>query len=250
MSRRTLISAGAVIAVLTAIAATIVPAAHGFAPAKAAVINAAPGWPDLPVSDFSSEITNPWFPLKVGSSWVSKGVKDGRPTVDTYTVTGQTKTIEGVKASVIRDVLTVHGKAIEATWDWYAQDKQGNVWYFGEDTKELNAQGKVTSTAGTWQAGVKDARPGIYMPAHPATGKGGYQEYLAGVALDRFTMVKYGAAIKVPYGSFRNALMSQETTALEPGVLDHKFYVKGIGQVAEVSVKGPVEKSFLVTRHK
>lgn len=206
----------------------------------------APGWPTMPASDFATTIDNPWFPLVKGRSWVSTGVKEGKPTVDTYTVTGQNKQIIGVTCSVIRDRLTVHGKVAEATWDWYAQDKQGNVWYLGEDTKEYDAAGNVTSTAGTWQTGVNGGGAGIFMPANPQVGMGGYQEYLTGQALDQYKVVSMNASVKVPYGSFNNALQTSETTALEPGVQDAKYYVKGIGQVAEETVKGPKETSFLV----
>jgi len=212
-----------------------------------ATITAAPGWQNAAPSDFGTTIDNPWFPLKKGASWVSKGVKDGKPTLDTYVVTGQAKVILGVTCSVIKDTLTVHGRPIEATSDWYAQDKQGNVWYFGEDTKEFDAAGNVTSTAGTWQSGVNGARPGIFMPADPQVSQGGYQEYLSGQALDRFRIISMTASVKVPAGSFAQAMQTRETTALEPGVVDHKVYVKGIGQVAEQTVKGPKETSFLVS---
>jgi hypothetical protein len=211
-------------------------------------VSVAPGWPAMAASDFVAAIDNPWFPLKAGTSWVSRGVKDGKPTVDHYVVTGQTKQIEGVPCNVIRDTLTSNGKVVEATWDWYAQDKQGNVWYFGEDTKEYNAGGKVTSTAGTWEAGVKGAMAGIYIPAHPRIGAGGYQEFYAGQALDKFVVISLSASVRVPYGSFTGALETQETTALEPNVVDHKYYVKGLGQVGEVSVKGPKETALLVSR--
>ncbi len=218
------------------------------APASASpgMITAAPGWPAVSASDFVSTIDNPWFPLKTGTKWVSKGIKDGKPTVDRFTVTGQTKVIQGVTCSVIRDALTQKGKVVEGTWDWYAQDKQGNVWYFGEDTKDYNAAGQVTTTAGTWQTGVNGAAPGIFMPADPQVGQGGYQEYLQGQALDKYKVISLTASINVPYGSFTSCLETQESTALEPSVLDHKYYVKGIGQVAEESVKGPKETSFLV----
>jgi hypothetical protein len=216
------------------------------ASAPAAVINPAPGWPARLPSDFVRVISNPWFPLRTGTTWVSRGVKDGKPTVDTYAVTGQTKLILGVTCSVIKDTLTAHGKVIEQTSDWYTQDRQGNVWYFGEDTAEYNAAGQVTSTSGTWQAGVAGARPGIFMPANPQIGMGGYQEYLPGQALDHYTVVSLGAPVRVPYGSFAHALTMHETTALEPGVLDGKAYVKGIGQVAEQTIKGAKETSLLV----
>jgi hypothetical protein len=209
-------------------------------------ITAAPGWPPVSARGFVSTIDNPWFPLRTGTKWVSTGIKDGRATVDHFTVTGQTKVILGVTCSVIRDALTQKGKVVEGTWDWYAQDKQGNVWYFGEDTKDYNAAGQVTTTAGTWQAGVNGAAPGIFMPADPQVGQGGYQEYYKGQALDHYKVISLSGSIKVPSGSFTGCLETQETTALEPGVLDHKYYVKGIGQVAEETVKGPKETSFLV----
>ena len=141
---------------------------------------------------------------------------------------------------------TVHGNPVENTWDWYAQDKQGNVWYLGEDTAELNAAGEVTTTAGSWQSGVDGAAPGIFMPADPTIGAGGYQEYYEGEALDRYKVVSLSASITVPYGSFTDCLMTRETTELEPGIVDHKYYVKGIGQVAEQMVKGGRETSLLV----
>jgi hypothetical protein len=228
------------VAVAGASPATIATSARG-------VIPAAPGWPSVSTTDFVTTIDNPWFPLKVGSSWVSRGIKDGKQTMDTFTVTAKTKTILGVPCTVVRDVLKQHGQVVEATWDWYAQDKQGNVWYFGENTRDYNAAGKVISTAGTWKAGVKGARPGIFMPAAPQVGKGGYQEYLKGQALDRYKVTSFSGSITVPYGSFTNALVTRETTVLEPAVVDQKLYVKGLGQVAERSLKGPKETSFLVS---
>jgi hypothetical protein len=226
------------------------PTATATATVAPGMIEAAPGWGNVSASDFATSITNPWFPLKTGAVWVSRGIKDGKATIDTYRVTGQTKVILGVTCSVIRDALTQKGKVVEGTWDWYAQDKQGNVWYFGEDTKDYNASGQVTSTAGTWQAGVNGARPGVFMPANPQVGMGGYQEYYPGQALDKYKIIKLATSVTVPYGSFKSALETQETTALEPGVLDHKYYVKGIGQVAEQTVKGPKETSFLAKLRK
>ena len=209
------------------------------------MVQAAPGWKSVPASDFVRTVDNPWFPLVKGYTWVSRGVRDGKPTVDIFRATGQTKVIEGVTCTVVRDVTTVHGKPTEKTLDWYAQDKQGNVWYFGEDTAEFDAAGKVTTTAGSWQSGVNGAAPGIFMPADPTVGAGGYQEYYKGQALDQYKVVSLNGSVNVPYGSFKRALLTKETTALEPGIVDHKYYVKGIGQVAEETVKGPQETSFL-----
>jgi hypothetical protein len=218
--------------------------------ATAAMITPAPGWSPVAASEFVPTIDNPWFPLKTGAEWTSKGIKDGQPTVDHYVVTGQTKQILGVTCSVIKDTLTAKGKVVEGTWDWYAQDAQGNVWYFGEDTKEYDAAGNVKSTAGTWQAGVNGATPGIFMPADPQIGQGGHQEYLKGQAEDQFKVISLTGSVTVPAGTFTNCLETQETTALEPGVVDHKFYVKGIGQVSESTVKGPKETSLLVSYKK
>ena len=166
--------------------------------------------------------------------------------MDTYTVTGQTKQIEGVTCSVIRDVLTVHGKPIEATWDWYAHGQaRRNVWYFGEDTREFDAAGNVTSTAGTWQSGVNGAAPGIFMPADPDHRRRRLPGVLQGRGAGPVRGHQLSASIAAPYGSFKDCLETKETTALEPGVVDRKFYVKGIGQVAEETVKGPKETSYL-----
>ena len=240
---------------LTVVMAAIVGACGSSTPAPsgspspsstgAGIVQAAPGWKSIPASDFVRTVDNPWFPLVKGYTWVSTGVKDGRPTVDTFRATGQTKVIEGVTCTVVRDVTTVHGRPVEKTLDWYAQDKQGNVWYFGENTAEFNAAGKVTTTAGTWQSGVDGAAPGIFMPADPTVGAGGYQEYYKGQALDQYRIVSLNGSVTVPYGSFKQALLTKETTALEPGIVDHKYYVKGIGQVAEETVKGPRETSLL-----
>jgi hypothetical protein len=218
------------------------------ASASAAVIKAAPGWPDRKSGDFVRKIDNPWFPLLPGMRWVSTGVKDGKKSVDHYVVTQKTKDILGVAATVVRDTLTQKGKVVEGTWDWYAQDKQGNVWYLGERTREYNSAGQVISKSGSWQTGVKGARPGIFMPAHPKIGAGGYQEYWPGQALDKYRIMSLSASVTVPYGTFtHNTLRTRETTALEPGIVDGKNYAKGIGQVAEQTVKGPKETSFLVT---
>ena len=128
--------------------------------AASGTIQVAPGWKPVAAADFVRTVDNPWFPLVTGYTWTSKGVKDGEPTVDVFTATGQTKVIEGVTCTVVHDVTTVHGKPVEKTWDWYAQDKQGNVWYMGEDTAELDKAGKVITREGSWQSGVDGAEPG------------------------------------------------------------------------------------------
>src|SRR5205814_656697 len=132
------------------------------------------------------------------------------------------------------------------TTDWYAQDRAGNVWYFGEATAELDAHGRVTSTEGSWRAGVNGARAGLFMPAHPRVGQRFRQEYFKGHAEDHFAVLSLAATARTPAASSRHALLTKEWTPLEPGVLDHKLYVRGIGLVKEQSVKGGNERAELV----
>jgi hypothetical protein len=198
-------------------------------------------------SDFSARVDNPWFPLEPGSTYVYRGIKDGRPSREVLKVTHQTKRIGGVPAVVVSDRLYVDGRLAERTTDWYSQDKRGNVWYFGEATAELDRQGRVTSTEGSWQAGRHGAVPGIYMPARPNVGQSFRQEFYKGHAEDHFRVVSLHATVKVAYTSSTRALLTKEWTPLEPGVIDHKFYVRGIGTVLEQAVKGGNERNELVS---
>src|SRR4051794_8662340 len=131
---------------------------------------------------FSAHVTNPWFPLAPGTTWVYQGGKDGKPSREVMTVTHRTKTIAGAPCAAVDDRLYLSGKLEERTTDWYTQDGKGNVWYFGETTAELDPSGKVKSTEGTWQAGRDRAKPGIFMPAHPRVGQSFRQEYYKGQA--------------------------------------------------------------------
>ena len=198
-------------------------------------------------ADFVAHVDNPWFPLTPGTVYVYRGIKDGKPSRDVVTVTHATRAIEGVRATSVHDDLYVEGRLAERTTDWYAQDRAGNVWYFGEDTAELDAKGRVTSREGSWLAGVHGARPGIYMPARPVVGRRGRQEYLKGHAEDHFRVVSLDASVSAPALSSRHALLTEEWTPLEPGVLDHKLYVRGIGTVLEHTVKGGSERNALVS---
>jgi len=201
--------------------------------------------PTIDPTNFRAVVDNPWFPLKPGSTYIYTGVKDGKPSRDVYTVTHTTKKIDGVLCVAINDQLSEAGKLFERTTDYYTQDLQGNVWYFGEATAELDPTGKVTSTEGSWLAGNNGAQPGIFMEADPVVGHAFRQEYDAGNAEDQYAVVSRASPINVPYGTFTNALLTKETTRLEPGVLDHKYYVKGVGEVAEITVKGPPERGVL-----
>ena len=186
---------------------------------------------------FTARVDNPWFPLQPGTTFVYTGTKDGKPSRDLLTVTHRTATIDGVPCAVLDDRLYLTGHLEERTTDWYTQDSHGNVWYYGEQTAELDAAGHVTSTQGSWQAGVHGAKPGIFMPAHPHVGQSARQEYFKGQAEDHFQVIGLAAS---------QVLLTEEWTPLEPAVLDHKLYVRGIGMVLEQSVKGPLERGELV----
>ena len=195
---------------------------------------------------FTANVTNPWFPLRPGSVYRYRGIKDGEPSREVMTVTRKTKTIDGAACVVVSDLLYIRGKLEERTSDYYTQDAKGNVWYFGEQTAELDANGKVKSTSGTWTAGVDGAKPGIFMFAHPSPGRSARQEYLQGEAEDHFQVLSMTVSAAVPFKSFRGAMLTKEWTPLEPGVIDHKYYVRGIGTVLEQTVKGGDERNELV----
>jgi hypothetical protein len=197
--------------------------------------------------NFVRRIDNPWFPLIPGTTFVYRGVKDRKTARDVYSVTSAAKTIQGVRCTAVRDRLYLAGRLEERTTDWYAQDRRGNVWYFGESTAELDKSGRVTSTEGSWQAGRDGAQAGIYMTALPRVGQVRRQEYYKGHAEDHFAVLTLRASVSVPYVSSRRALLTKEWTPLEPATLDHKYYVRGIGEVKEVTVKGPTERLELVS---
>jgi len=195
---------------------------------------------------FSANVTNPWFPLRRGSLYRYRGVKDGKPSREVMTVTDRTRMIDGAPTVVVSDLLYIHGKLEERTSDYYSQDAHGNVWYFGEDTAELEPSGKVTTREGTWHAGVDGAKPGIFMYAVPRVGQSARQEYLEGQAEDHFEVIATGKSVTVPFKRFGGVLLTREWTPLEPGVLDHKFYARGIGTVLEQTVEGGDERNELV----
>jgi hypothetical protein len=199
---------------------------------------------------FVAHVDNPWFPLVPGTVYVYRGVKDGKPSRDVVRVTRTTRLIEGVRATAVRDLLYLDGRLEERTTDWYAQDRAGNVWYLGEATEELDAKGRVTSREGSWLAGVDGAKPGIYMPARPVVGATGRQEYLKGHAEDHFRVAALNAKVTAPALSSKHALLTEEWTPLEPGVLDHKLYVRGVGTVLEQTVEGGDERNALISVHR
>jgi hypothetical protein len=202
--------------------------------------------PHVTPGDFSPSVTNPLFSLKPGRTLVYTGTKDEKNALNIFYTTSRTKVIDGVTTRVVEDRLYLDNVLEERTSDYYAQDRCGNVWYFGEDTATLDPQGHVISTEGSFHAGVDGAQPGVFMQAHPELGRRFRQEWYQGHAEDTFKVLSLSAPVTVPYGTFKDALKTEETTALEPTVVDNKYFVKGIGEVEELAVKGPLEKLQLV----
>ena len=202
--------------------------------------------PRIDPADFSPHVTNRRFPLTPGKILVYTGIKDGKKALDLFAPSSRTRVIDGVRTRVVEDRGYLGNVLEERTSDYYAQDRCGNVWYFGEDTATLDRHGHVVDTEGTWHAGVDGAQPGVFMQAHPQLGRRFRQEWYQGQAEDVFKVIDHSAPVTVPYGSFRHALRTAETTALEPGIVDNKYYVKGIGEVAELAVRGPREEFKLV----
>jgi len=180
-------------------------------------------------------IDNPYFPLVPGTTFTYEGLKDGAPLRDVMTVTSATRTLMGVTVRVVRDQGFADGVLAEDTFDWYAQDDLGNVWYFGEDTRELDENGNVLTTEGSWEAGAGDNLPGILMKAQPRSGKTQRQEFAPDVAVDMATVLSVHRQITVPADTYRNVVLTKEFSCLEKGV-DHKWYAPGVGLVAELAL--------------
>jgi hypothetical protein len=194
--------------------------------------------PHINPAEFTTTIDNEYFPMKPGTTFVYEGGAER----DEMTVTHDTKKVMGVECVVVDDRAWEGGKLIEQTYDWFAQDKKGTVWYFGEDTKEYE-NGKVVSTKGSWEAGVDGAKPGIIMQADPKVGQSYRQEYYEGEAEDMARVLSSNASVTVPYGSFDKVIETKEWTPLEPGFYEKKYYARGVGplgnpwDVALVDVK-------------
>ncbi len=202
--------------------------------------------PHIDPANFTARVDNPFFPLKVGTTMVYSGTKDGKKALDLVVASARTRVVDGVRTRIVEDRLFLDGVLEERTNDYYTQDRCGNVWYFGEDTATLDRHGRVISTEGSFHAGIDGAQPGVFMQARPQISRHFRQEWYRGQAEDVFRVVDRSAPVTVPYGAFQHALRTAETTALEPRVLDAKYYVRGIGEVVEVAVKGPREKLVLV----
>jgi hypothetical protein len=200
----------------------------------------------LDPAEFTTQIDNPYWPMKVGSRWVYRETDaEGTVTRVEVTVTDQTKTIQGIESVVVHDIVTEDGEVKEDTFDWYAQDTDGNIWYMGEDTKEYE-NGKVSSTKGSWEAGVDGAQAGIIVPAHPKPGLSYREEFYKGQAEDAAEVLTLEARADVPHGNFDPVLQTRNYTPLEPNLVEEKFYARGVGQVLAITISGGSDREVLV----
>ncbi len=201
--------------------------------------------PTIDPANFVRTVDNRYWPLLPGTHYHFEGVRGSTPQADDEVVLRQTKRIAGVTCTVVRDTVSEHGHAVERTFDWYAQDKQGNVWYMGEDSLELK-HGRLVRASDSWQTGVNGAKPGIIMPGNPQAGDAYRQEYYPpGDALDQARVLRLDGTITVPYGTFTHVLVTSERSPLEPQT-EQKYYAPGIGEVAERVVAGHHEEFQLV----
>jgi hypothetical protein len=202
---------------------------------------------NLDPADFTTKITNRYFPLRPGQLRVYRTLdRDGSTIRVTERVTDTTKLIaNGITARVVHVVDTQRGQKIEETFDYYAQDRAGNVWYLGEDTTFFR-NGQPYFKPDTWQAGVNGAQPGVIMPAKPRRGQRFRQEYSKDVAQDGVRVLGRVQQVEVPRHRFKRALLFEETTPLEPEVLDLFFFARGVGLVLAVEVAGGSERTELI----
>ena len=193
--------------------------------------------PTIDPADFVAAIDNPYLPLAPGSRWVYEGTVDGEVEHVEVVVTDERREVMGISAVVVRDTVTLDGEIHEDTYDWFAQDRAGNVWYLGEASTEYE-DGAPSSTEGSWEAGVDGALPGIVMPAAPEVGDAYRQEFDRGEAEDLAEVVRLAATETVPFGTFDDLLVTREWNPLDPDPVEEKYYAPGIGMVLEVVIRG------------
>jgi len=210
------------------------------ASALAAVIDPGDGGTytvDIEPAGFTSVVDNPFFPMLAGSVWQYEETNaDGDVQTDRVEVLDQHRTVMGVDTIVVHDVAKDEdGTIVEDTYDWYAQDSAGNVWYFGEDTTSYD-EGQ-SSTEGSWEAGVAGALPGVVMQSDPTVSESGYrQEYRAGVAEDMGQVIADTGKVTVPFGTFDDVIRTRDWSPLEPELIEEKTYARSIGVVREETV--------------
>jgi hypothetical protein len=202
---------------------------------------------NLNPSDFSADITNPYWPMKPGTRWIYRGVEQGESPQDIVIVaTATTKQLaNGITARVVRDTARSEGQIVEDTVDWYAQDSAGNVWYMGEQTAEFE-NGKIVSRAGSWEAGKDGALPGIMIPAQPKVGQKYRQEYKKGEAEDNGEVLATSNMVEVKAGRYEGSLVTLDTSTIEPDVVEFKFYAPNVGPLLALDVSGGAAREELV----
>jgi hypothetical protein len=189
--------------------------------------------PDIDPAGFTTDVSNRYMPLIPGTVFIFEGEEERVETA----VTDQTRTVMGIETVVVRDRAFEGDALIEDTLDWFAQDAAGNVWYFGEDTAECE-DGRIASTHGAWEAGVDGAQPGVVMLARPQVGESYRQEFLEGEAEDVARVLDVDATVKAGSSTYRDAIVTEDFTALEPGIVEQKAYAPGIGLVQVTTVRG------------
>jgi hypothetical protein len=192
---------------------------------------------DISPDDFVTHIDNPYFPRIPGARYVYEGVtEEGLERVE-IEILSETREVMGIQATIMHDVVYLDGELIEETFDWFAQDKEGNVWYLGEGVDNYK-DGVLQDHDGAWEAGVDGALPGIVMPANPAdhVGETLRQEYYPGEAEDMADILSVDEEVTVPYGRFQNVLQTYDYTPLEPEAQEHKFFAPGIGEIRTVDL--------------
>ena len=246
--RRAALSAAALLVLLSACGgdekSSVAPAAGNGLPQGSEPV-------ELDPASFTADIDNRYWPMEPGTRWTYREVdEEGKEVIVVVTVSNETKEIaNGITARVVRDSVTEDGELIEDTFDWYAQDADGNVWYLGEDTAEFE-DGKVKTTAGSWEAGVDGALPGIMVPATPADDMTYRQEYYAGEAEDNGEVLAVGEQLEVPAGHYADALVTKDTTALKPDVVEYKVYAPDVGPVLALGISGGSGREELVKMEK
>lgn len=194
---------------------------------------------ELDPASFTVEIDNRYWPMEPGTRWTYREIdEEGAQLQVVVTVSAETRKIaNGITARVVRDTVTEGGEIVEDTFDWYAQDARGNIWYLGEETAEFEG-GEITSRAGSWEAGVEGALPGVIVPANPVDDLAYRQEYAAGEAEDNGEVLAVGQQVEVAAGHYRDALLTKDTNALEPRVLEYKLYAPDVGPLLALGLSG------------
>ena len=202
---------------------------------------------NLDPANFSADITNPYWPMRPGTRWTYRTAEAGEPPQEVVIVvtTDTKKLANGITARVVRDTARSEGQIIEDTLDWYAQDSDGNIWYMGEDTVEFE-DGKIVSRAGSWEAGADGALPGIMLPAQPQVGQRYRQEYKKGEAEDNGEVLATNHLVEVESGPYKNALVTMDTSTIEPDVVEYKFYAPGVGPLLAMDISGGAGREELI----